>query len=330
MSREAAPPAVFVVLRGITDLGHLRVEMRRADRYGAAGIFLSDHIAPSLTGVDPLDPYTMLGAAGALDDRLAIGTFVANVGVLHPVLAARHFLQLALLYGGERVVAGIGAGWHVDDFRMIGMVMPRHPDRVDRLEEAARVMRRLFDTGTATFAGRHVVVGDLAIPRMPDQPPQLLIGGGSSRLLDIAARFADRVDLNAPNVSTQFDGRDPQRADRVRRLTTTVAELEAGAKTVVEMAAAVGRDPSKIRLSVFLSQVVFCADGKVEEVERAICERAGLPWRPLHECPYVLVGERDVLRRRLDDRIAQLSLSALVTTNGPHLEDFMSHVVAGA
>jgi alkanesulfonate monooxygenase SsuD/methylene tetrahydromethanopterin reductase-like flavin-dependent oxidoreductase (luciferase family) len=330
---ERAMMDVFVALRGVTDLNGLRSELRRAESLGATGILVNDHVASSFRTVAPVDAYTFLGAAGTLSDQLILGTLVANVGVLHPVLAARKFLQLALLFGGERVVAGIGAGWHVDDFRSVGLERPEHADRVERLEEAAKIMRSLFDTGTVTFAGKHVNAQDVAIAPMPQRSPQLLIGGGSRRLLSLAARLADQVDLNAPIIpraaaksDPQRAKSDPQRADRAKRLSTTVAELEDAAAYVRRMAAAEGRDAAHLRLSIFLSHVVVCASEAVEAIESEICDAAGLSWRPLSDCPYVLLGQPDVIRDRLRDRVERLSLSALVTSNGPHLESFLGVV----
>jgi alkanesulfonate monooxygenase SsuD/methylene tetrahydromethanopterin reductase-like flavin-dependent oxidoreductase (luciferase family) len=37
---------------------------------------------------------------------------VSNVGLLHPALVLRQFAQLAVLVGGQRVLAGLGAGWN--------------------------------------------------------------------------------------------------------------------------------------------------------------------------------------------------------------------------
>src|SRR5205807_4257026 len=105
----------------------------------------------------PLEPMTMLATVATLSDRLHIGTMVSNLSFLHPALVLRQFAQLAALFGGQRVLAGLGAGWNREEFEAIGFEMPSFRTRLDRLEEAAHLARDLFDHGIASLEGSQVV-----------------------------------------------------------------------------------------------------------------------------------------------------------------------------
>jgi alkanesulfonate monooxygenase SsuD/methylene tetrahydromethanopterin reductase-like flavin-dependent oxidoreductase (luciferase family) len=91
-------------------------QIRAIDAAGLDGVFVSDHLFVShgksrREAAPGGDPFVKLGAAAALSDRLILATLVVNIGLIHPALAARGFLELANLVGGERVFAGIGGGW---------------------------------------------------------------------------------------------------------------------------------------------------------------------------------------------------------------------------
>jgi alkanesulfonate monooxygenase SsuD/methylene tetrahydromethanopterin reductase-like flavin-dependent oxidoreductase (luciferase family) len=117
-------------------------------------------------------------------------------------------------------------------------------DRLDHLEEAATVLRRLFDGERVTFAGRHVQMTDaLCLPR-PVQPRlRLWIGGqGEKRLLRIVARHADG--WNAPFLAPEIyaarsatldtwcerERRDPRAITRTINLGLAVGPDEAAVK----------------------------------------------------------------------------------------------------
>ena len=58
------------------------------------------------------------------------------------------------------------------------------------------VARELWTEGRARHEGGHVVARDLPLSPVPERVPRLLVGGGSDRLLAVAGRFADLLDLH--------------------------------------------------------------------------------------------------------------------------------------
>jgi alkanesulfonate monooxygenase SsuD/methylene tetrahydromethanopterin reductase-like flavin-dependent oxidoreductase (luciferase family) len=234
----------------------------------------------------------------AHSERLGVATLVANVGFQHPLPLLRRFASLALLHGGGRVYAGLGAGWSRREFEAIGLELPPHAERVARLEEAARLARTLFDRGWASQEGAHVTAVELPLAPAPPEPPRLLLGGGSPSLLELAGRYADHVDLAPP--SHRRDGNALQRP-----LLTTVEDLVGSARAVRSS----GRP---LTTSVLLSAVAFCAEDAIRAEEEAICARVGLPWRPLGDCPYVLLGEPARIAEQVRERQERIGLDWLI------------------
>jgi alkanesulfonate monooxygenase SsuD/methylene tetrahydromethanopterin reductase-like flavin-dependent oxidoreductase (luciferase family) len=196
--------------------------------------------------------------------------------------------------------------------------MPSHRERLDRLEEAVRLARELFDRGGADMHGDHVVASEVPLAPRPEVSPRLLLGGGSPRLLALAGRYADHLDLAAPShrkSSNEFQ----------RKLLTTTADLEDPARAVRDTAADTGRAWDEITLSVLMTNVVFCAESQVASEERAICEAVALPPRPLGDCPFVLVGEPQRMADAIRERQARIGLSWIVL---PHdaVDRFCSEV----
>ncbi len=305
---------LFVNLGPAGELGALRERVARLDAVGVAGVFVSDHLFVSLgperaKAYRPDDPIVVLAAVAALSPRLAVGTLVANVGLLHPALVLRHFAQLAALAGGERVIAGLGAGWNAEEFESLGQAMPSHSARLDRLAEACRLARALFDQGVASLEGSHVVARGLPLAPRPASPPRLLLGGGSDRLLDIAGRYADVVDLNGSSRRHSLGRKTPLRDDRIRRRSTTVDDLAASAARVRAAAAAASRPCP--RFSVTLDSVSF---------EPAADET-------LDACPYLLAGEPAKLRDTLAERAARIGLGAIIAPESADLARLRNEVL---
>jgi alkanesulfonate monooxygenase SsuD/methylene tetrahydromethanopterin reductase-like flavin-dependent oxidoreductase (luciferase family) len=290
---------------------------RRLDASGVTGVVMGDH--PFVPTPDPTSPVaamaaeclTVLTTVAAHSERLRIATLVANVGVQHPLLLLRKFANLAVVHGGERVYAGLGAGWSRAGFEALGLELPPHRERLDRLEESLRLARELFDRGTADLRGTHVVASRLPLAPRPEVPPRLLVGGGSRRILDLAGRYADHLDLAPPahrRAENEFQ----------RKVLTTIDDLAESAHAV----RAANRD---VTFSVLATHVVFCSSSEVPQEEERICRAVGLGPRSLAENPFVLVGEPERIAALVEERRERIGLRWLVV---PHdaVDRFMAEV----
>lgn len=187
----------------------LRALWRRLDAAGVDWISVWDHFyeAPFQGGLQPhYEALATLGALAADTERARIGCLVFYVGYRNPALLAKAATTLDHLSGG-RFALGLGAGWHIHEASAYGYPFPDIGTRLDMLDEAAAVVRRLLDEPRVTFAGRHFQVDDATcLPKPLQQRLPLWIGGrGERRTLEIAARRADG--WNAAYVSAAEFGR---------------------------------------------------------------------------------------------------------------------------
>src|SRR5579862_1363801 len=170
---------------------------------GAAGVSFSDHLfaskdnQPRAEGVAPIcEPLTAMAAVVGMSDGLAVQTTVMNTAWIHPALLLRPFAQLAMLAGERRVTAGLGAGWNAEEFDALGLRMPPFRERMDRFAEVVAFARDLFDLRLASLAGAHITARQVPLCPPCPHPPDLMIGGGSDRVLDLAGRYADVLELH--------------------------------------------------------------------------------------------------------------------------------------
>lgn len=291
----------------------LRDRVRELEDAGVDGVSVSDHLfattagRPRGDGVAPsCDPLTTLAAVAGITDRLDLQTVVVNAAWIHPALLLRQFNQLAVLVGGERVTAGLGAGWSTEEFAALGLDLPPFRQRMDRLEEVLRLSRTLCDQGQATLEGRTVVARDLPQVPRPDVSPRLLVGGGSDRVLGMAGRYADLLDLHGDPRHGRVAGATMAEAaagDVRRRARTTVEDLSGRIELVRTAAAEAGRPRDAVGVQ---TQIWFAIDGSPSEVAAAevrLCTTwAGLPQQRLDRSPYLLFGRPAQMAEALLER----------------------------
>ena len=202
---------------------------------------------------------------------------------------------------------GLGAGWLRGDYEQTGLDFDELGVRIDRLAESLTVMKGLWAEGKATFAGRHYTVRDAHCDPRPASPPRVMVGGGSKRLLTLAARQADTVGINTtlrvgdngPGVTTQAT------LDRYDRCLTWVRE-----------AAPDRFDEIEFQIVAFATRVVAS--------RRAAARTAtmlGLPGEDALDLPIVLIGSEDELCERLLERRERWGFSNIVVP-GEAMESF--------
>ncbi len=164
---------------------------RRLEELGFATLCMPDHFD------DQLAPMPALVAAAAATTTLRVGTMVLDNDYRHPLLVAKEAATLDLLSGG-RFELGIGAGWLGRDYEQSGIACDPAGVRIDRLEEGLAVVKGLLAGGKFSFSGTHYnVTGHPGTPLPAQRPrPPILVGGGGRRILSLAGREADIVNVN--------------------------------------------------------------------------------------------------------------------------------------
>lgn len=166
------------------------------DEQGWDRLYLADHFMPDGSPGMPDDGpnvecFTTLAALAGPTSRIGLGSLVAAMPYRHPAVLANIAATLSVVSDG-RVVLGIGAGWQANELDAYGIELGTVTERLDRLDEGARVIRSLLTRERTTFEGRHYRLTDAPCEPEPVAPLPLLIGGkGERRTMRIAAELAD-------------------------------------------------------------------------------------------------------------------------------------------
>ncbi|MGH9295646.1 MAG: TIGR03621 family F420-dependent LLM class oxidoreductase [Acidimicrobiales bacterium] len=170
-----------------------RDHARRVEDLGYSTLFVPDHFD------DQWAPLVALTSAAEATRTLRVGSLVFDNDYRHPLVLARECATLDLVSEG-RLEVGLGAGWLRSDYEQSGIAFDGAAERVARLAEAVQVLQALWGAmGPVSFSGDHYRLdGALGLPK-PHTPggPPLIIGGGSRRVLSLAAEHAAVVGLNA-------------------------------------------------------------------------------------------------------------------------------------
>ena len=76
----------------------------------------------------------MATAIATATTSLRVGTLMLLIFMRHPAALAKEAASLDVLSDG-RLELGIGAGWKLSDYAVIGRALPPGRERVDRLRE---------------------------------------------------------------------------------------------------------------------------------------------------------------------------------------------------
>lgn len=172
-----------------------------AEESGFDSVYVMDHFyqLPALGGPDQpmLEAYTTLGAIAARTSRVKLGALVGGVTYRNPSLVAKAATTLDVISKG-RAILGLGAAWYDVEHEGLGFDFPPVRERMDRLDEAVRIIRAMFREEVATFDGRYYRIKEARnVPRpvRAGGPPIMIGGGGERRTLRIVAEHADICNL---------------------------------------------------------------------------------------------------------------------------------------
>ncbi len=167
-------------------------QARRAEALGYSALLMPDHFG------DQLAPAPALAAVASATSSLRMGSLVFGNDYRHPFVLAKEAATLDVLSEG-RFELSLGAGWMRTDYEEAGLTYDPPKVRVERFEEAVRVIQGLLRTdGAFSFTGTYYQVHEHTLRPRPVQVPgpPLIIGGGGKRVLSFAARHADIVSIN--------------------------------------------------------------------------------------------------------------------------------------
>lgn len=174
-----------------------RERARAAEGLGYSALYVTDHFNLQF------GPIVALTVAAEATNTLHVGTLVLNNDLRNPVVLAKEIASLGLAAEG-RVEVGLGAGWLRSDYDETGTAYDDAATRVERLSESITIMKSLWSKDETNFEGRHYTVSGARCEPRPLSPPAIIVGGGSKRILTLAAKHADTVGVNTSLISGQW------------------------------------------------------------------------------------------------------------------------------
>jgi F420-dependent oxidoreductase-like protein len=243
-----------------TDWPELRDACLAVERAGWDSLWVDDHLLADEG--DPADPklegWTTLAALAVLTERVRLGLLVAANTFRAPGLTAKLATTIDQLSGG-RAVLGIGGGWFAREHEAFGIDFGTgFGDRLDRLDEAVGLIRRLLDGERITHEGRFYALHDALCEPRPIQArlPILIGGSGPTKTLRTTARYANL-----------WNGYGPPET------------IAATSEILRERCAEIGRPFAEIERTVTLHGVMRDTAAKAESAWDAVAQRHGLVGR---------------------------------------------------
>jgi probable F420-dependent oxidoreductase len=266
------------------------VQRAEADGYGV--VIAPDHIS-TRHGVLPL-----LMAAADLAPTIRVSPMVIANDYRNPAVLARECATIDVLSGG-RFELGLGTGWIADQYRAAGIAYDSPGVRVDRLEEAIEVLKGCWSGEPFTFAGSHYQTIGVTCPKPAQSPrPPLLIAGAGPRILGIAGREADIVNLSpVPVGSSGFEAVAHGPAATGDLLETQLGWIHSAA----------GERVGEIELSVSIQHLIVTDDTAV--VIDEMTHETGASAAQIRRSPHVLIGSTDEVIATLQRRREEYGIS---------------------
>lgn len=277
-----------------------RDHARLAEGLGYSALYVTDHFD------DQFGPLVAATVAAEATTSLHVGTLVLNNDLRNPVVLAKEIASLGLAAEG-RVEVGLGAGWLRSDYAETGVSYDDPGTRVERLAESLAIMKSLWSEDATTFAGTHYNVAGASCNPRPASPPRIIVGGGSKRILTVAAEQADIVGVNTSLASGEKGGDLASLAtfDHYDRCLAWVRDAAGDRFGSLEL-----------QIAAFAVMVVASTRGAAQ-----IATMLGFNGEAALDLPIVLIGTVDELCERLIERRQRWGFSNVVVP-GEAMEGF--------
>lgn len=241
-----------------TDWPTLRDAALAAEDAGWDDVWTWDHLLAIFGPWEQpiLEGWATLSALGALTRRVRIGLMVGANTFRNPGLTAKLATTLDHVSDG-RAVLGIGGAWMEREHDAFGIPFGSgFGERLDRLDEAVMLLRRLLDGERFSHEGRFYTFHDAVCEPRPiqDRLPILVGGSGRRKTLRTVALRAD-----AWNTSGFLD------------------EAREKVETLLRHCDEVGRDPTEIERTISFPILVRDRREDAEAAFAALLAHNGTP-----------------------------------------------------
>lgn len=213
---------------------------KEAESLGFDSCWVFDHFYtfPEIEARSVFESWTTLSAISQRTSRIRLGTLVSCAGYRNPAYLAKISSCLDVMSNG-RLEFGIGAGWFQEEHEAFGYDYPVPAERIARLDESVRIVKKMWTEESPSFSGRFHRIGEaLNFPKPLQKPhPPILIGGlGERRTLRVVAEHADKCNADyetADVIGRRFEalkthcsrvGRDYREIEKTANRAVTIGE----------------------------------------------------------------------------------------------------------
>jgi G6PDH family F420-dependent oxidoreductase len=171
---------------------------RLAEQAGFEFALISDHYHPWVDrqGHSPF-VWSVLGGIAEATQRIRLGTGVTCPIIrIHPAIIAQAAATVASMLPG-RFFLGLGTGENLNE-HVLGDRWPEPSVRLEMLEEAVDVIRRLWSGEVTSHRGEYYTVDEARIYTLPDGLPPILLAADGEKAAELGGEIGDGLIGVAP------------------------------------------------------------------------------------------------------------------------------------
>lgn len=175
-----------------------------AEQAGFDAVWTSDHFHPWQDNQGHAGfAWATLAALGQRTERIKLGTGVTcPIYRYHPAIVAEAFASLGILYPG-RVFLGVGTGEALNEAPPTGGAWGDYAERSARLEEAVKLIRRLWTGEWSDFNGTYYHLKHARLYDVPAQPVPIYIAAAGKKSMRMAGEQGDGLITDEQGVTSQ-------------------------------------------------------------------------------------------------------------------------------
>ena len=179
------------------DVDALLEQAELAEQAGFEALWISDHYHPwNDEQGESAFVWSVIGALSRVT-RLPVTTAVTCPTVrMHPAVVAQAAATSHVLLEG-RFRLGVGTGEALNE-HILGDAWPAERVRLEMLEEAVDVMRRLWQGEAVQHRGQHYTVENARIYTRREDPPPVYVSAFGPRAAEVACRIGDGLITMSP------------------------------------------------------------------------------------------------------------------------------------
>ncbi len=209
-----------------------------AEKYGFDSISASDHFHPWIhTNAHSAFAWVWLAAAAERTRRAKLGTLVTSpILRYHPAIVAQAFATLGYLYPG-RIFLGVGAGEAINEVPL-GYKWPSPRERIERLEEALKIIRLLWEREFVNFRGKYFTLKNANLYTKPKEYKiPIYVAASGFKAASLAGKYGDGIVVSATTAKKRGNellntfykaardaGKDPEEMARIVLIVTSFDE----------------------------------------------------------------------------------------------------------